>query len=86
MDTKTVGSQIRQCRKMKGLTQEELAKETGLSTMSIRRYESGQRIVAEETLRKIASALGVTTFETLGITLSDIPTEDLLEELGRRAM
>lgn len=59
MDMKAIGEQIRQHRKIKGLTQEELAKESGLSTMSIRRYESGERIAPQENLVKIAKALSV---------------------------
>lgn len=59
MDMKNIGEQIRQHRKIKGLTQEELAKKSGLSTMSIRRYESGERIAPQSTLIKIAKALGV---------------------------
>lgn len=59
MDMKIIGEQIRQHRKIKGLTQEELAKASDLSTMSIRRYESGDRIAPQEALIKIAKALGV---------------------------
>ncbi len=59
MDMKIIGEQIRQHRKVKGLTQEELAKASDLSTMSIRRYESGDRIAPQEALTKIAKALGV---------------------------
>lgn len=59
MDIKAIGEKIKQYRKLKGLTQEELAKNSGLSTMSIRRYESGERIAPQETLLKIAKALGV---------------------------
>lgn len=59
MDMKAIGEQIRQHRKVRGLTQEELAKESGLSTMSIRRYESGERIAPQSNLIKIAKALGV---------------------------
>lgn len=60
MDLKNVGERIRQQRKIKDLTQEELAKKVNLSTMSIRRYEGGDRIIPENTLQRIASALGVT--------------------------
>ena len=48
MDMKIIGEQIRQHRKVKGLTQEELAKASDLSTMSIRRYESGVRLARNE--------------------------------------
>ncbi|MCD7847535.1 MAG: helix-turn-helix domain-containing protein [Oscillospiraceae bacterium] len=53
------GKRIRKYRKLRGLTQEELAKMTGLSTMSIRRYESGERIAPQPILIKIARTLGV---------------------------
>ena len=59
MDMKIVGENIRQHRKIKGLTQEELAKAASLSTMSIRRYESGERIAPQKALIAIAKALGV---------------------------
>ncbi len=59
MDTASIGEQIRKYRKLKGLTQEELAKKSGLSTMSIRRYETGERIAPQPNLIKIAEALGV---------------------------
>lgn len=57
MDIKTIGSAVRQQRKLKGLTQEELARQAGLSVMSVRRYESGDRIASESVLRRIAGAL-----------------------------
>lgn len=66
MDIKIIGKHIRQYRKIKGLTQEELAKNSGLSTMSIRRYESGERIASEKILSKIANALGVQLFDLIG--------------------
>lgn len=59
MDMKVIGKRIRQQRKIEGLTQEELAKKSGLSAMSIRRYESGERIAPKETIEKIANALDV---------------------------
>lgn len=59
VDTSTTGENIRVVRRQRGITQEELAKMTGLSTMSIRRYESGERIVTDETLIKIGNALQI---------------------------
>lgn len=50
-------SKIKEARKFKGLSQEELAKKAGISVMSIRRYESGERIPNEDTLQKIADAM-----------------------------
>ena len=54
-----IGLRIKQCRKLKGLTQEDLAKASGISLMSIRRYESGERLASEKVLRCIANALGI---------------------------
>lgn len=54
---KTLGEKIKYYRKIKGYSQEELAKKTNLSKMSIRRYEKGERQPGIETLKKIAFAL-----------------------------
>ena len=59
IDMKVLGENIRHIRKVKGLTQEELAQKAGLSTMSIRRYENGERIISEKVLYKISKALDV---------------------------
>ena len=63
VDMKELGKNIRATRKMKGLTQEELAKKADLSTMSIRRYEAGERVITESTLQRIAAALNVDWLE-----------------------
>lgn len=65
-------NRIRDIRKFKGITQEELAELTGLSSMSIRRYENGERTPNENTLRKIAMALESSVKELLGIEEEDI--------------
>ena len=57
VDMKLLGENIRHVRKIKGLTQEELAKKAGMSTMSIRRYENGERIIKLGALKRIAAAL-----------------------------
>lgn len=59
VDTTEIGANIRAVRKQMGLTQEELAKMAGLSTMSIRRYEKGERIITDETLMRIAEVLKI---------------------------
>lgn len=58
-DMKLLGENIRHVRKIKGLTQEELAKKAGMSTMSIRRYENGERIITVAALKRIATALNI---------------------------
>lgn len=56
---KIIGERIRKHRKIKGFTQEQLAEKSDLSTMSIRRYESGERVPPQDTLLKIAKALDI---------------------------
>lgn len=63
----TVGERIRNYRKLLGLTQEQLATMTELSVMSIRRYETGERIATIETLKKIAIALEISLAELVGV-------------------
>lgn len=58
MDDKDIGNLIRSARRRKGMTQEELAKKAGLSTMSIRRYEQGERTIPDSTLKRIVDILG----------------------------
>lgn len=53
------GNNIQRCRKAKGFTQAELAKRAGISEISIRKYESGDRKPKLETIRMIAKGLGV---------------------------
>lgn len=66
MDAKAIGERVRQQRKIKGLTQEQLAKTANLSVMSVRRYESGERLATEDALRSMTPALGVSVDYLLG--------------------
>ena len=56
---KTIGDRIREQRKYKGLSQEQLAKKIGISVMSVRRYESSDRTPTEKVLTAISSALDI---------------------------
>ena len=55
----TVGERIRTIRKEKGLTQKQLATETGLSVRSIQDFEYDKIVPKLETLLKISSVLQV---------------------------
>lgn len=57
MKIESTGSRIRYIRKRKGLTQAQLADKVNISVMSIRRYESDNRIVPDPILKNIAAAL-----------------------------
>lgn len=50
---------LKQYREKMGMSKSELARETGLSRMSIDRYEKGERLPSVPTAQRIAAALGV---------------------------
>lgn len=77
---KTLGKNIRYYRKEKGYTQEQLAEITGISKMSIRRYETGERQPKIETVQKIADGLGVDIFR-----LSATPLDEFHKEVVKEA-
>lgn len=77
-----VGEKIKDIRKRAGLTQEELAKQVGVSTMTIRRYESSERICLHPTYTKILKVLDISEFPN--IDLSTVPLKVLLAEIERR--
>ena len=41
MDTKKIGAFLKQCRKEKNLTQEQLAEKFGVSARTVSRWETG---------------------------------------------
>ena len=59
MNYSEAGRRIREARKLKGITQEEFAKRVGLSTMSVRRYETGERRATYNIFLSIAETLNV---------------------------
>lgn len=77
----SIGENIKKIRKMKKLTQEQLATRSGLSTMSIRRYESNERIPTLESVRKIASVLEVYMNELI-VDWSEYSVDELGQDFG----
>lgn len=58
----SLGDRLRKTRKLRGLSQRDLAKRAGLSVSLVRKLEQGEREDTRiETLRKLAVALGVPT-------------------------
>lgn len=73
-----IGEKIRQYRKWKGFTQQQLAEVANKSVMSIRRYESGERTPTAKVISDIARALDVPPSELserLVVTYSDVIVE-----------
>ena len=54
-----IGKRITQCRKMLGLTQEELAEKGDMTTQFVSYAESGKRVIRSENLLKLSKALEV---------------------------
>ena len=54
-----IGKIITECRKMLGLTQEELAEKGDMTTQFVSYAESGKRVIRSENLLKLSKALEV---------------------------
>ena len=54
-----IGKRITKCRKMLGLTQEELAEKGDMTTQFVSYAESGKRVIRSENLLKLSKALEV---------------------------
>lgn len=67
-----VGDNIKRFRKERGITQKKLGELCGIAEPNIRKYESGKQNPKLETIEKIASALGVTAFDLMGIEYFDL--------------
>lgn len=79
---KTIGEQIRELRKERGLTQKELGERSGIAEPTIRRYELGKLNPKFETVQKIAKALGVPTSCVYGMNVqSDTDRQNAVEKM-----
>ena len=58
-------NRLRELRKVNGLTQEALARRSGVHRTSIARYETGRNGMSEKNLLRIAGALHVSVDEVL---------------------
>ena len=80
---KLVGSRIRQIRRYRGLTQEELADKEGFQYSYIGSVERGERNISLLTLEKIAKGLNVSSnelfnFNELNLSEIDFSKQELL--------
>ena len=66
-----LGQRVRTLRKQRGLSQEALALECGISRNMIIHIESGQRGILAERLGDIAEALGITTGDLVDTARGD---------------
>ncbi|ASS76971.1 transcriptional regulator [Tumebacillus algifaecis] len=66
----TIGKRLRAFRKLKNLTQQELADKLHVSIAIVGAVERGTRMPSHELLRSIHAVLGVTEQELRGETLT----------------
>ena len=79
------GRNLSRFRKEKGLTQEELVKQSGVAISQIRRYEADKSSPTLEVSARLAKALGVSIDEmffdkTTGIAANRLMDRELLEQ------
>ncbi|AWB42841.1 transcriptional regulator [Paenibacillus sp. CAA11] len=63
MENMQLAQRIRAFRKLKGYTQQELAKESGISLAILGAIERGNRKAEDQILSKIAEVLGISVTE-----------------------
>lgn len=80
------GNRLRQLRKEKRLTQQQLAELIGVKNSVISFYEVGERIPSPDVLRKLALALHVTADYLLGIERSATLDATGLDEQDRQVV
>lgn len=61
-----VGKKIREARKAKGFTQEDLAKLLDVSRVVVSDYETGKQNLTLDTIDRVANALGIEAAVLLG--------------------
>ena len=67
------GTVVRECRQEKGLSQEELAFEAGLTRNFISLVELGQRSPTLDTIEVLAQALGISASTLIARAERDLP-------------
>ncbi len=81
-----LGNKLRQLRKARNLTQQQLALQIGVNKAMISFYELGERIPSPEVLRKLAFTLHTTTDYLLGIERTATIDASGLDEQDRLAV
>lgn len=72
----SIGERIKRCRRIKGLTQTKLSELLNISTMTVRRWEWGERKPDIDIMCELARVLDTTTAYLLGETDSSSPDKN----------
>lgn len=86
LTSKEIGAKIREFRKRKGLTQEQLAEKTGVTFQQIQQYENGKTRLNTDKLQVIANAISVPAAAFFGDVGSSLSTEEQKLIDGFRAL
>ena len=80
---KLLGERIKEIRKSKNLTQEQLAERIGIEIPSLSNIENGKNYPNSETIEKIANGLEMEVFELYIFEhLKELDSKQMLEEIN----
>ena len=79
MDAKKIGALIAATRRARGLTQQQLAAELGVTNRAVSKWETGQGLPDIALLPALAAALGITVDELLAGETAPLPPEPTAE-------
>ena len=86
MDTKKIGAFLKQCRKEKNLTQEQLAEKFGVSARTVSRWETGTNMPDLSILVELAEYYDVEMRELLDGERSQTMNKEMKETLDKVAV
>ena len=81
MDTKKIGAFLKQCRKEKNLTQEQLAEKFGVSSRTVSRWETGSNMPDLSILVELADYYDMDLKELLDGERSQPMNQEMRETL-----
>ena len=88
MSTPTTGifpDNLKKIREIKGLSQTELAKRSGLQPSAVSHFETGRRAPSFDNLKRLADTLEVTTDFLIGREIDPTTSGPTLESIFRNA-
>ena len=88
MSTPTTGifsDNLKKIREIKGLSQTELAKRSGLQPSAVSHFETGRRAPSFDNLKRLADTLEVTTDFLVGREIDPTTSGPTLESIFRNA-
>ena len=83
MDTKKIGAFLKQCRKEKNLTQEQLAEKFGVSARTVSRWETGSNMPDLSILVELADYYDIEIKELLDGERSSTMNKEMKETLNK---